>query len=69
MAEAFGSLSSYTQIGLKALVAFPFTFHSWNGVRHLVWDSGRELSLKGVYRTGYIVMGLTAVTTVLLACL
>lgn len=47
LAEAFGSLSEYSKFALKTAVALPFTFHSWNGVRHLIWDTATEMSLKG----------------------
>ena len=67
IAAAFGAWPVAAKVGVKALVAAPFTFHSWNGIRHLVWDTGRQLHLKGVYRTGYLVLGLTAVSTVGLA--
>lgn len=52
---------------VKAGITFPFAFHSWNGIRHLVWDTGRELTLKGVYRTGYAVLGLAAISSLGLA--
>ncbi|KAG0220524.1 cytochrome b subunit of succinate dehydrogenase, Sdh3p [Mortierella sp. GBA43] len=51
----------------KFIVAFPFTFHSFNGVRHLLWDTTRGLSLKGVYATGYTVLGLSTVSAIGLA--
>jgi succinate dehydrogenase/fumarate reductase cytochrome b subunit len=25
----------------KAILALPFTFHSFNGLRHLAWDAGK----------------------------
>ncbi|KAF9000752.1 succinate dehydrogenase cytochrome b560 subunit [Cyathus striatus] len=50
----------------KALLAAPFAFHSFNGLRHLSWDLGKFLSLKGAYATGYAVLGATAITTVAL---
>ncbi|TFY62182.1 hypothetical protein EVJ58_g4030 [Rhodofomes roseus] len=50
----------------KAILAAPFAFHSWNGLRHLSWDAGKFLSLKGAYQSGYAVLGATAVTTVAL---
>lgn len=67
VAAAWGAAPAILKFTTKALIALPFTFHSFNGIRHLIWDSGRELTLKGVYRTGYTVLGLTAITTVLLA--
>ena len=40
MAAAFGSLPVVAKVGIKSIVAFPFTFHSINGLRHLTWDTG-----------------------------
>lgn len=67
LASAFGSLPLIAKIPLKAVLAFPFTFHAFNGVRHLIWDFTKELTVKGVYRTGYAVVGLTIVSSALLA--
>jgi len=53
----------------KALLALPFSFHFWNGLRHLSWDLGYFLTLKTSYQAGYAVLGLTAVSTVALALL
>jgi succinate dehydrogenase (ubiquinone) cytochrome b560 subunit len=66
----------------KAILAAPFAFHSLNGIRHLGWDLGyceclrrhmdpllntlAVLTLKGAYRSGYTVLGATAVSTVAL---
>ncbi|KAJ7146812.1 hypothetical protein C8R44DRAFT_864529 [Mycena epipterygia] len=50
----------------KALLAAPFAFHSLNGLRHLSWDMGKFMSIKGVYQTGYAVLAGTAVSTVAL---
>ncbi len=38
-------------------------YHMCNGVRHLLWDTGRFLSIKGAYRAGYIVMAATVLLT------
>lgn len=43
-------------IFLKFCLAFPMTYHFWNGIRHLTWDTGRFLSIKQVYTTGYIML-------------
>jgi succinate dehydrogenase/fumarate reductase cytochrome b subunit len=40
MAAAFGSLPVAAKVGIKSLIAWPFAYHSINGVRHLVWDTG-----------------------------
>lgn len=55
------------KLGIKYLAALPFTFHSFSGIRHLVWDMGRELSNKQVQVTGWIVVGLSVVTSGILA--
>lgn len=36
-----------------------FAFHFLNGIRHLVWDTGRWLTLKGAYASGWTVFGLS----------
>lgn len=60
LVSAFAGLPLFAKIGAKAAMVFPFVYHSLNGVRHLIWDSGKELTLKGVYRTGYAVLAGTA---------
>ena len=67
MAEWFGGLGGVTKGVVKFGFALPFAFHTWNGMRHLVWDSGRELSNRQVVVTGWTVLGLTAVTSGILA--
>lgn len=47
--------------GLKWLIAFPFTFHSFNGLRHLMWDNVTGLTLSSVYKSGYVVLGASAI--------
>lgn len=53
----------------KLILAFPFTFHFFNGIRHLVWDLGQCLSIKGVYATGYLMLGASGVSALALACM
>jgi len=67
LAAAIGSLPVLEKVGLKGLVAFPFTFHSFNGIRHLVWDLGKEFSNKAVIRSGWTVVGISAVSALYLA--
>ncbi|KAL7279463.1 succinate dehydrogenase cytochrome b560 subunit [Trametes coccinea BRFM310] len=50
----------------KFILAAPFAYHSWNGLRHLSWDMGKFLTLKGAYSSGYAVLAATAVSTVAL---
>lgn len=67
LAESFGELHGAVKGAVKFLIALPFTFHSWNGIRHLVWDSGRDFANKSVVRSGWAVVGLTVVSSVGLA--
>ena len=47
IAQNFGALSEYTKFAIKTGIALPFTFHSWNGIRHLMWDTSSPLDLRG----------------------
>ncbi|RUS20520.1 succinate dehydrogenase cytochrome b560 subunit [Endogone sp. FLAS-F59071] len=69
LVSAVASLPVAAKVGVKATLAFPFVFHSLNGVRHLIWDTGSFLSLKGVYTSGYIVLGSTVLGSLYLASL
>lgn len=62
----FSSLPVAAKFAFKAIASFPFAFHSWNGIRHLIWDCGYEANIKGVYKTGYAILGLTAVSALAL---
>jgi len=59
----------WLKLAEKTILAAPFAFHSLNGLRHLAWDTGKFLTLKGAYRTGYAVLGATAISTVVLVLL
>lgn len=61
LVSAFAALPVTVKVLAKAGMAFPFAFHGLNGIRHLVWDFGKEMTIPGVYRTGYIVLAGTAV--------
>lgn len=49
---------------LKFLAKFTtasfFNFHSLNGLRHLAWDAGKQITNVQVIRTGWAVVGLSA---------
>lgn len=52
---------SWADLTMKAGAAYLFVFHFGNGIRHLVWDMGKELSIKGVNRTGIAVLIVAAI--------
>uniref|UniRef100_A0A0A9X0W9 Succinate dehydrogenase cytochrome B subunit, mitochondrial n=1 Tax=Lygus hesperus TaxID=30085 RepID=A0A0A9X0W9_LYGHE len=51
----------------KFIIAFPFSYHLVNGIRHLTWDYGLGLTIKEVYLTGYVTLALATLLTLLLA--
>ena len=67
MVAAAAAMPLLAKIPLKFFMAFQLTYHSFNGIRHLVWDTGRQFTNQQVIRTGWFVMGLSAVTAGLLA--
>ncbi len=44
-------------------ISFSYFYHLFNGIRHLVWDSGHAYDLPSVYRGGYLVLVLTGIAT------
>jgi succinate dehydrogenase (ubiquinone) cytochrome b560 subunit len=67
LAAAFAAWPLIAQLAVKFVYALPFTFHSLNGVRHLVWDTASAISNKQVIQTGWTVIGLSVVTALGLA--
>ncbi|KAI1422507.1 succinate dehydrogenase cytochrome b subunit [Xylaria sp. FL1777] len=53
LAAAAGGLPLAAKAGLKVLVTWPFVFHLYNGVRHLVWDLAKGYN-KPVIHAGNI---------------
>ncbi len=68
-AEAFASMSGFLGgfIGQFVLFgwAFSLIYHSVNGVRHLIWDTGRLLEIDEIHRSGKIVLALSVVLTLI----
>ncbi len=58
--EDFGTAQDFVGsiVGRIILLGFTFalTFHFCNGMRHLLWDSGRGFELSSVRTTGWIVV-------------
>ncbi|KAK2748990.1 hypothetical protein FQN57_007273 [Myotisia sp. PD_48] len=67
LAAAFGALPLAAKFSLKLGVAFPFAFHCMNGIRHLVWDLGKQITNKQVITTAWTVLGLSSVASLVLA--
>jgi len=67
IAASFATWPIAAKIFTKALIAFPFTFHSLNGIRHLMWDVGKGITNQQVARTGWAVLGLSTLSALYLA--
>jgi succinate dehydrogenase / fumarate reductase cytochrome b subunit len=46
---------------------FCLCYHLANGIRHLVWDTGRALSLKSIYSSGYLMLAGAVILFLLVA--
>ncbi len=65
--EYFAYVQSIMSSIIGQLVLFGFSaalfYHLCNGIRHLCWDFGFNLSIKGVRRTGYMAAAATVILT------
>lgn len=68
--EAYNAMLSILGSGAGKLVVavslLCLSFHLLNGIRHLVWDTGRALDLKTAYTAGWLVLAGTVVLTAVL---
>ncbi|KAI9930088.1 hypothetical protein ASPWEDRAFT_101403 [Aspergillus wentii DTO 134E9] len=69
LVAAFGALPIAAKVALKGTMAFPFVYHTLNGIRHLVWDTCSGITNQQVIKSGWTVVGLTTVSAIILACL
>ncbi|KAK5111314.1 hypothetical protein LTR62_005154 [Meristemomyces frigidus] len=69
IAAAFASWPVILQFLTKVVFGWQFTYHTFNGVRHLMWDTASGITNKAVNQTGWFVMGLSTVSAVALALL
>ncbi|MGE0255314.1 MAG: succinate dehydrogenase, cytochrome b556 subunit [Alphaproteobacteria bacterium] len=67
--EAFAAVQWFNGSIVGRLVLLGFTwslcYHLCNGVRHLFWDAGYGFEIADAYRSGWIVVGVSGVLTVL----
>ncbi|MBI1214361.1 MAG: succinate dehydrogenase, cytochrome b556 subunit [Alphaproteobacteria bacterium] len=65
--RAFECFQGFTHSIIGELMLFcwiyALSFHFMNGIRHLVWDTGRGLTLKSAYAGGWAVVVLSVVAT------
>lgn len=67
IAASFGAWPWIVKFAVKLGLALPFTFHSFNGIRHLVWDTASMITNKKVQQSGWFVVGLSVVSALGLA--
>ena len=64
---AFSATQACLSFGLGRFVLFAYSaclmYHFFNGIRHLFWDAGKGFAIPDVYRSGYAVIVLSAVST------
>lgn len=67
--DAYEGVENFLGSWLGFLLLFGWTlslfYHLCNGIRHLVWDTGRGLDLKSTYIGGWVVVGGTAALTLI----
>ena len=51
----------------KMAIAWPFSYHLLNGLRHMAWDLGYGFSMPDLYKTGYVVLALSLVLSTYLS--
>jgi len=67
MAAGFAKWPFIAKVSVKLIAALPFTYHSLNGLRHLAWDTVHQLTNAQVNRTGWIVVGASVLSALVLA--
>ncbi|XP_040546749.1 succinate dehydrogenase cytochrome b560 subunit, mitochondrial isoform X1 [Gallus gallus] len=63
------SLSPALIYSAKFALVFPLSYHTWNGIRHLVWDMGKGFKLSQVEQSGVVVLILTLLSSAAIAAM
>lgn len=66
-ARAQGLVQSLPGKLVLLAVVFSTFYHLANGIRHLMWDTGRGLELKPAYQTGWMVVIFSIAATAVVA--
>lgn len=61
--EMMGLYGHWTIKWLLVACLFCLFYHLFNGIRHLFWDAGWLLNLKGAYASGWLTIILAVVVT------
>lgn len=61
--DYINTLSNWIVISFLFSILFSLYYHLYNGIRHLIWDSGSGFEIKQVYSSGYFILFLTIIST------
>jgi len=67
MAASIAKWPAVIKIFSKFSIGWIFTYKSFNGVRHLMWDTASMISNKQVNQSGWFVVGASALAALALA--
>ncbi len=48
------------------VISLALMYHLFNGIRHLAWDAGFGFKIPQVYASGYTVLALTVIATIII---
>ncbi|OJJ02072.1 hypothetical protein ASPVEDRAFT_887681 [Aspergillus versicolor CBS 583.65] len=65
--SAFGSLHPAAKVALKFGVSMPFTYHFFNGLKHLIFDRALFMTRESSARAAWVVLGSSVCASVVLA--
>lgn len=69
---AYNTFMAFADSTLGRLMLFGWTvaltYHLFNGIRHLIWDTGRMFEIKNAFAAGRIVLLLTVLATAAIWC-
>jgi succinate dehydrogenase / fumarate reductase, cytochrome b subunit len=60
------ALSHPVSLALLVVWTFALFYHLLNGIRHLLWDAGWLLDLRGAYASGWAVLALSVILTAII---
>lgn len=63
----YSCLGSWPGKLLSLVLLFSLCFHFCNGIRHLIWDTGRMLQIDAAYKAGWVVLATALIGTLILA--
>lgn len=63
----YSFLGSWPGKLLSLALIFSLCFHFCNGIRHLIWDTGRMLQINAAYKAGWVVLATALIGTLALA--